>query len=251
MTERPNRATWFQGSEFRCEPQPEPRDRPYRLVLLGPPGVGKGTQAELLCDRLGTCQLSTGDLFRANACESSTSPAMTAALAAMRRGELVSDELVMSMIRERSHCIRCQGGFLLDGVPRTLEQAEALDELLAELGVQLDAVLSYELPLEEIVARISGRRTCGQCKAVYHVTARPPARDGHCDRCDGTLVQRDDDRPEAVRVRMETYRAATQPVSEFYRRQQKLLTIPAAGSPEEILAHTLESLDAHLATVSA
>ena len=110
---------------------------------------------------------------------------MTAALEAMRRGELVSDELVMSMVRERCGCLRCRGGFLLDGIPRTLGQAETLEAMLEELGVALDAVLSYELPLEEIVERIGGRRTCSECKAVYHLTARPPTHDETCDHCGG------------------------------------------------------------------
>ena len=185
MDSPPNRAGWFRGSDFACEPGPSSRDRIYRLVLLGPPGVGKGTQAELLCDRLGTCHLSTGDLFRAGTCTAEPSPAMTAALEAMHRGELVSDELVMSMVRERCGCLRCHGGFLLDGIPRTLGQAEALEVILERLGVALDAVLSYELPLDEIVARLGGRRTCRDCKAVYHLTSRPPMVDETCDRCGG------------------------------------------------------------------
>jgi len=129
---------------------------------------------------------------------------MTAALVAMRGGELVSDELVMSMVRERCGCLRCHGGFLLDGIPRTLVQANNLEIILAELGLALDAVLSYELPLEEIVDRLSGRRTCAICKAVYHIAARPPAKEAICDHCGGALIQRDDDRPDAVHVRMQT-----------------------------------------------
>ncbi len=251
MGESPNRAAWFRGSEFTCEPLPIPRERVYRLVLLGPPGVGKGTQAELLCGRLGTCQLSTGDLFRAGSCGAESSPAMQAALQAMRRGELVSDELVMSMVRERCGCLRCHGGFLLDGVPRTLSQAEILESILADLAVELDAVLSYELPLEEIVDRIGGRRTCSQCKAIYHMTARPPSRDGLCDRCGGTLVQRDDDRPDAVRIRMQTYIEATRPVSEFYARRNKLIAVSAQGEPDQILECSLESLRKHVAAASS
>jgi adenylate kinase len=251
MHDHSNRLAWFRGSGFQCEPLPVPRERTYRLVLLGPPGVGKGTQAELLCGRLGTCQLSTGDLFRAGACDSESSPAMQAALEVMRRGELVSDELVMSMVRERAGCLRCHGGFLLDGIPRTLTQAEILASILAELGVELDAVLSYELPLEEIVDRIGGRRTCSQCKAIYHATARPPSREGLCDRCGGTLVQRDDDRPDAVRIRMQTYREATRPVSEFYARRDKLIVVSAQGEPGEILGHSLQLLREHLAATSS
>ena len=153
-----DRANWFQGGDARCDFTPTLVDRPYRLILLGPPGVGKGTQAELLCEALGTCHLSTGDIFRAAQCQSEPSPALRTALEAMGRGELVPDRLVIEMIQERSGCLRCRGGFLLDGFPRTVAQAEALDAMLAQQGVILDAVLSYELPLEEIVDRLSGRR---------------------------------------------------------------------------------------------
>lgn len=244
------REAWFRGSGVACEPAAFPRQRTYRLVLLGPPGVGKGTQATLLCERLGTCHLSTGDLFRASACGGDASPAMAAALAAMRRGELVSDELVMSMIRERSGCLRCQGGFLLDGIPRTLVQAEALAAILDDLSVELDAVLSYDLPIEEIVARIGGRRTCTECKAVYHTSACPPARDGVCDHCGGALAQRDDDRPEAVRIRMQAYAEATKPLTAYYAERNKLVSISAAGRPEAIVDETLRLLDQHVAATA-
>jgi adenylate kinase len=235
-----NRVAWFQGGDVPCEPMPH--DRPYRLVLFGPPGVGKGTQAELLTHVLGTCHLSTGDVFRAAQCAGEQSPAVTEALDAMRRGELVSDALVVALVRERARCLRCRGGFLLDGFPRTIAQAEALDALLAEQGVSLDAILDYELPTEEIVARLSGRRTCPRCKAVYHVTTRPPVAAGVCDACGGGLVQREDDRPESVRVRMQTYQASTRPLTEYYGRTGKLVTIQASGTPAEILERTLAAL---------
>jgi adenylate kinase len=211
-------------------------------VLLGPPGVGKGTQAGLLCRALGTCHLSTGDLFRAAQCGAEPSPALRTALAAMRRGELVPDEVVVSMVRERAGCLRCRGGFLLDGFPRTAAQAGALDRLLTEQGVRLDAVVSYELPLEEVVARLGGRRTCPGCKAVYHVTARPPRAEGACDQCGGRLVQRDDDRPESIRVRMRAYEVSTRPLAAYYARAGELVHVRASGTPEEILRRTLEAL---------
>jgi adenylate kinase len=219
-----------------------PHDRPYRLVLLGPPGVGKGTQAELLTQALGTCHLSTGDVFRAAQCGTEPTPALKAALEAMRRGELVSDAVVVSLVRERSRCLRCRGGFLLDGFPRTVIQAEALDALLVDQGVALDAVLSYELPLEEVVSRLSGRRTCPGCKAVYHVVARPPRAEGICDQCASELVQREDDRPESIRVRMHTYEESTRPLTEYYGRTGKLVSIRASGTPEEILKRSLQAL---------
>jgi adenylate kinase len=232
---------WFRSGEVPCEPLPH--NRPHRLVLLGPPGVGKGTQAELLTQTVGACHLSTGDLFRAALCEATPSPALKEALAAMRRGELISDALVVALVRERVRCLRCHGGFLLDGFPRTVPQAEALDTLMDEQGLSLDAVLSYELPLEEVVDRLSGRRTCPGCKAVYHVTDRPPRIEGVCDKCACGLVQREDDRPSSVRVRMQVYEQSTQPLNEYYERAEKLVMIQASGTPAEILARSLGALN--------
>lgn len=237
-----DRTAWFRGGDASCAVVPPAREHPYRLILLGPPGVGKGTQAELLCEALGTCHLSTGDVFRAAACATEPSPALQSALDSMRRGELVSDLVVVDMVQERAGCLRCRGGFLLDGFPRTVAQAEALDALLSAQGVLLDAVLSYDLPLDEIVARLSGRRTCADCKAVYHVATRKPQVDGVCDRCGGRLVQREDDREESVRVRMRAYEESTRPLTDYYERNGKILRIPATGSPAEILDRSLRAL---------
>jgi adenylate kinase len=161
----------------------------------------------------------------------------------MRRGELVPDETVLALVGERLKCLRCKGGFLLDGFPRTVPQAEALEELLISQGVKLDAVLSYDLPLEQIVARLSGRRTCAECKAVFHQTARPPKTEGICDHCGGQLYQREDDRPDSIRVRMAAYETSTAPLVEFYRERDLLLPIRAEGSPETIFERTLGSLN--------
>jgi adenylate kinase len=240
MASQHQRAAWFRAGDVTCEPRPH--DRPHRLVLLGPPGAGKGTQAELLTQALGSCHLSTGDLFRAAQCVPEPSAALREALAAMRRGELVPDDAVVALVRERARCLRCRGGFLLDGFPRTVAQAEALDALLAEQGLALDAVLSYELPLEEVVARLGGRRTCPACKAVYHVAARPPRVEGACDQCGGALAQRADDRPESIRVRLRAYEESTRPLADYYVRAGKLVPVPASGAPEEILARALAAL---------
>jgi adenylate kinase len=160
----------------------------------------------------------------------------------MRRGELVPDETVLALVGERLKCLRCKCGFLLDGFPRTVPQAEALEQLLISQRVKLDAVLSYDLPLEEIVARLSGRRTCAKCKAVFHQSARPPEVEGICDHCGGELYQREDDRPESIRVRMAAYEKSTAPLIEFYRKRELLLPVKAEGSPEAIFERTLDSL---------
>jgi adenylate kinase len=246
METKTDRKAWLRAGTARCEPPPTPQKLPRRLVLLGAPGVGKGTQAELLCQKLGACQLSTGDIFRAAKAldPSERTPALTAALDYMRRGDLVPDETVLALVAERVACLRCEGGFLLDGFPRTVAQAEALEKLLAGEHLKLDAVLSYELPLEKVVARLSGRRTCPNCKAVFHVESRPPKVAGICDNCGGKLYQREDDRPEAVRVRMEAYERSTAPLADFYRRKNLLVSISAEGSPEEIFQRTLDALQA-------
>ncbi len=233
---------WINPDALDCAPERPLPARPLRLVLLGPPGVGKGTQAKLLCDTMRVCHLSTGDLFRSAQCAGAPTPAMRAALRAMQQGELISDELVIAMVRERSACLHCHGGFLLDGFPRTLRQAEALEQMLEEFELQLDATICFELPLEQIVARLGGRRICESCRAVFHVTANPPAVPDVCDECDGRLLQRADDQPEAIRVRMEVYEQETQPLIDFYENRGKLCKISAGGSPEEIFQRTQESL---------
>ena len=239
-----DRTAWFKGGAANCQETLAPGARAYRLVLLGAPGVGKGTQAELISERLGPCQLSTGDVFRAAKTldASERTPALNAALEYMKRGELVPDETVIGIVRERPNCLRCPAGFLLDGFPRTVHQAEALNQMLADLGVKLDAVLSYDLPIDQIVSRLSGRRTCGGCKAVYHVATKPPKVADVCDQCGGKLILREDDRPEAIRVRMEAYEKSTAPLADFYRRRNLLVSVSAEGSPEEIFKRTAEAL---------
>lgn len=248
----PNRLNWFSGGEMSCDPVPPLRAPAFRIVLLGPPGVGKGTQAKLLSERLRACHLSTGDLFRSAKCEGTASPAMQQALEAMQRGELISDELVIAMVRERDQCLRCHGGFLLDGFPRTVRQAEALAEMVAELGVSLDAAVCFELPNEEIVVRLSGRRTCGACGSVFHVVSQPPQVDGVCDECQGELIQRGDDHPDAIRVRLRVYDEETQPLIDFYQRAGKLRRVHAGGNPQEVFEQTIQLLDPdkHCATAN-
>lgn len=240
-----SRAEWLQGPALRCDPVQEVA-HPWRVVLLGAPGVGKGTQAELLSQRLGACHLSTGDVFRAATSrpECDLTPAMQAALGHMRRGELVPDSIVWEMVRERSGCLHCRGGFILDGFPRTVSQAESLKKLVEEEGIPLSAVLNYELPATEIVQRLGGRRTCRNCKAVYNVVERPPKVAGQCDRCNGVLFQREDDRPESITVRLEAYEKSTAPLIRFYSDMGLLVRIAASGAPEEIYDRTVEQLEA-------
>ena len=243
---KPSRATWLQGPSARCETAPKGAFLPWRIILLGAPGVGKGTQADLLNQRLLACHLSTGDVFRAAAARGDVehSPATQEALAYMRRGELVPDSTVWEMVRERGECLHCAGGFILDGFPRTLTQAVSLKQFLDKDGIGLTAVVSYELPASEIVARLGGRRTCEKCKAVYHVTERPPKVGGRCDRCEGKLFQREDDRPESIKVRLEAYDRSTAPLIEFYRKAGLLLQVSASGTPEQIYDRTLPELEA-------
>ncbi len=249
MSEKRDRAAWIKASGAQCNHPAERKDKPLRFVLLGAPGVGKGTQAELLCERLGTCHLSTGDVFRAARCltPEERSPALDDALHFMQRGDLVPDTTVLNLVRERTGCLRCGGGFLLDGFPRTVAQAEALGDLLAREKINLTAVLNYDLPLDKVVARLSGRRTCPGCKAVFHVSARPPKVSGVCDHCGGSLYQREDDRPEAIRTRMEVYEKSTTPLIDYYEQRGLLITIEAEGSPEQIYNTTISFLNGALA----
>lgn len=245
MTPTQDRLAWLKGGDVACKEQPPVLEHPRRLVLLGAPGVGKGTQAEMLSLAFGACQLSTGDVFRAARTfhPDDLSPAMAEALEHMRKGELVSDETVLRIIHERTSCLHCGGGFLLDGFPRTVTQARALDEILAQEKIALDAVIDYEMPLEIIVARLGGRRTCAQCKAVYHITTHPPKVAGICDHCGGPLRQRDDDQPAAVRVRMEIYQRSTEPLIDYYRAEGLLVSVSAEGKPEEIFQRTRAALN--------
>jgi len=241
-----DRTAWLHGPGSVCQKPPATPARCQRLILLGAPGIGKGTQAALLSAAFGACHLSTGDIFRAarHCGAPELSPAMHDAVERMHRGELVSDETVLQIVRERSRCLTCRGGFLLDGFPRTVPQAAALTVLLEQEQVKIDAAISYELDETEIVARIGGRRTCPVCKAVYHLVAHPPRIGGVCDACGGDLVQREDDRPEAIHVRQQAYLTSTTPLLGFYAEQGLLVHVPAHGTPEEVFSRTLAALAA-------
>lgn len=244
----PDRPAWLEGPPARCKVPPEARASVQRLVLLGAPGVGKGTQAALLRERLGACHLSTGDIFRTagNRPECAQTPAIEQALAHMRRGELVPDSTVLEVVRERRECLHCCAGFILDGFPRTLTQAESLKTLMKDEGLALTAVINYELSAEEITARLGGRRTCSKCKAVYHVTERAPKVTDRCDFCGASLFLREDDRPESIRVRLEAYSRSTAPLIDFYRKLDLLVSVEATGTPEEIYMRTVGQLDSRV-----
>jgi adenylate kinase len=248
MTEptKNDRSAWLNGPPARCSPFPKERHHAWRLVLLGAPGVGKGTQAELLGEHLGVCHLSTGDVFRmaAKPCNGVLTPAMKEAIGHMRAGRLVPDSIVWDIVRERAGCLRCRGGFVLDGFPRTIAQAQALQHLMSDEGIGIDGVLDYELPIDDVVQRLSGRRVCEKCKAVFHVSQLPPQAQTICDQCGGRLFQREDDRPESVKVRMEAYEHDTAPLIEYYRNLGKLVTIPATGSADDVFTRSLEMLEA-------
>ena len=243
MTPLRDRTAWLQGGDALCLQPPIEVKRTWRLVLLGPPGVGKGTLANLLFNALGACPLSTGDVFRsANGRAAAPGTAMAAAQAQMKRGELVTDETVINLIRERGRCLHCRGGFLLDGFPRTLAQAQALDDLFVAEKIALDAVVSLELPNNQLVARLSGRRVCPSCKSVFHLVSQKPRVSGVCDQCGTALVQRPDDHPESVCVRLDAYATATAPVVDCYQKQGLLVRVQADGEPNKNLAQTLDAL---------
>ena len=241
-----DRAAWLYGPLAKCRAAFAARNTPWRIVLLGPPGVGKGTQAAFLSEQFGACHLSTGDVFRAARSQraKAPSPAMAAALDHMSHGQLVPDEIVWQMVCERVTCLRCQGGFVLDGFPRTLAQADSLRKLMEKERLKLDAVVNYVLPPAEIVVRLSGRRTCEKCKAIFHVTSQPPKQPGICDYCAGRLYQREDDHPESIAVRLDAYEKSTAPLIQFYRNRGSLVTIVAGGSPVEIFQRTTTALQA-------
>ena len=203
-----------------------------RLVIMGTPGAGKGTQAKLLAGRLGACHISTGDMLR-DAIRRGT-PLGREAERAVERGLLVSDDVVNGIVEERLAAPDCRAGFLLDGFPRTLDQARALDALLRRRGEPLSAVILISVPREEAIRRLAGRRVCGACGTMFHMAFDAAARSGRCDRCGGALVQREDDREETIRHRMDVYGRETAPVLEHYRAAGLLREVDGTGTRDEV-----------------
>jgi len=207
-----------------------------KLILLGAPGAGKGTQAERLCKEMNIPTISTGNILRA-AIKNGT-PIGMKAKAFMDEGKLVPDEVIIGIINERLAEEDCAGGYILDGVPRTIAQADAMEKA----GIVFDAVVSIEISDEEIMERMGGRRVCEACGASYHIVAVPPKTEGVCDSCGGNLVQRKDDAPETVKARLEVYHQETEPLKEFYAQRGLLKSVenqPSVEATTEAILHAL------------
>lgn len=207
------------------------------VVLLGPPGSGKGTQAKRLSSEKGWPQFSTGDMLR-SAISQGTLLGVEAK-SFMDKGSLVPDAVVIGLIAERMRHSDAKMGFILDGFPRTIPQAEALDEMLQKQGLHVDRSVLFEIPDEELINRLSGRRTCLNCGAMFHLESLHPKKDGICDQCGNSLVQRDDDRTEVIKKRLGVYHQQTAPVANFYKKQNKLRSLDAKQSPD-VVSHVLE-----------
>ncbi len=210
-----------------------------QLVLLGAPGAGKGTQAKIISKRYGIPQISTGNILR-DAVRMGTNLGLKAKTY-MDSGRLVPDEVVIGLVEERLEAEDCKKGFILDGFPRSIKQAEALEKTLKRIGCTLDAVFFFDLEEEELVKRLNGRRNCVQCQATYNIHFNPPKKEGVCDNCGNILALRDDDREDVVRRRLATYRNETGPVIDYYRRRGRLITVKATGIINEI-AESIEGL---------
>jgi adenylate kinase len=202
------------------------------LILLGPPGAGKGTQARMIVERFRVPQISTGDILRKAVKEGS--PLGKEAKAFMDRGELVPDKVVIGIINERLREPDCGPGFILDGFPRTIAQAEALEPILAKIGKSIDHVINIEVDPEELVRRLTGRRTCKDCGVMFHILFQPPKKEGICDRCGGTLYQREDDKEATIRTRLKEYERQTAPLVQYYRLKGALRSIQGIGGLEQI-----------------
>jgi adenylate kinase len=211
-----------------------------RIVLVGPPGAGKGTQAQFIASHLSIPKISTGDIFRTNV--SHGTELGQEARAYMERGDLVPDSVTIAMVRDRLAEGDAADGFLLDGFPRTLHQAKVLDEMLYELGERLDVVLELVVDDDEVVRRLSGRRTCRVCGRVWHLDFDPPTLESVCDQCGGELFQRDDDREETIRHRLEVYVEQTSPLIDFYADQGNLVGLDATGPVEDVTERAIGAL---------
>jgi adenylate kinase len=215
-------------------------DQPTYVILLGPPASGKGTQAARLEDKLGIPHVASGDLFRYNL-KNETELGLKAKTY-MDAGELVPDDVTIAMVLDRLSRDDCEDGALLDGFPRTIPQAEALDEALEEEGESIDLVLNIQVPEDVLIKRVTGRRLCRQCGASYHLEYKPPEEPGVCDKCGGELYQRDDDTEETARKRLQVYREQTQPLVDYYRDKDILVNIDGDQSIDEVTESLLDAI---------
>ena len=204
------------------------------IILLGPPGAGKGTQAKRLIDAYGIPQISTGDMLRAALKEGT--PLGLEAKKYMDQGALVPDSVVIGLVKERILKNDCAKGYMLDGFPRNVSQAEALDKMLGDLSQKIDHVVCVEVPNEELIGRLTGRRTCRSCGAGYHIMFDPPKKEGVCDKCNGELYQRDDDNVATVTSRLRVYDEQTKPLIAYYEKQGKPRRIDGVGDMADIFA---------------
>ena len=211
------------------------------LILLGPPGAGKGTQAQKIVERYHIPQISTGDILRASVKES-TSWGMRAK-GFMDQGQLVPDEIVIGIIEERLKAKDYDPGFILDGFPRTIPQAEALHPILTKVGKKIDHVINIEVDPEELVRRLTGRRTCKNCGGMFHLLFQPPKKEGICDRCGGPLYQRTDDKEETIRTRLKEYEKQTAPLIQYYQGKNTLRSVQGVGGPDQIFDQIVRLLD--------
>ncbi|MFQ5695408.1 MAG: adenylate kinase [Terriglobia bacterium] len=202
------------------------------LIFLGPPGAGKGTQARTLAEQLSVPQISTGDILREHV--SRNTELGRQAKAVMEAGKLVSDDIVVAMVADRIRQPDAGAGFILDGFPRTRAQAERLETLLRETGWAGAVAVNLDVSYNEVIRRLSGRRTCSVCGEIYNIYYRPPKQEGRCDRDGGTLTQRADDHEDVIRKRLSTYERETRPLIEFYEKRGALRTVPGTGSPAEL-----------------
>jgi adenylate kinase len=216
-----------------------------RLVLVGPPGAGKGTQAEFIAAHLSVPKISTGDIFRANVTQGT--PLGLEAKRYMDSGGLVPDEVTINMVRGRLAEPDAVDGFLLDGFPRTVPQAVALDKMLADSGVSLDLVLELIVDNDEVIRRLSGRRNCHGCGKIWHIEFDPASQDGICDRCGGELYQREDDKAETVAERLRVYASDTAPLVDHYGAQGRLVGIDATGPVEDVTVRAIDALRSYSA----
>lgn len=211
-----------------------------RLVLLGAPGAGKGTQAKRLIEKYGMPQISTGDILRQNICDGTKLGREAAQY--MDKGELVPDKVVIGLIEERLKQADCKNGFILDGFPRNTTQAEALDSMLKKLNMPVDAALSVDVPKDDLMKRLTGRRTCRNCQQMYNIYFSPPKKVGVCDKCNGELFQRDDDKEETIRRRLDVYEAQTAPLIDYYKGKGILKSVMGIGSIDEIFNRVCAAL---------